>query len=208
MSGYKQIKSNILILISLFFLTFLFFGKPAGIHTAFAVEMPPMPGQVYHKSEPGEESKDVESLPPAVKKMDEQIKRDTKVLRRGFSAPELEPKAESEPGPEYEAKPEYSPPFPKATTKSGKEQPVAETKTSMPLKKEAQSDSYAPSGDKSAGDKTAGATSEDKSATGCAIGVATSGKISNIGFFLKGLIIFSVVGTVGFLLLRKFVFKT
>lgn len=188
----------------MFLLIFLFFGKLAGTAPAFAVETPPVPGQVYHKH--GEEPEDAESLPPAVRKMDEQIKRDTKVLRRGFSAPELKPKAESESEPEswpeYEAEPEYSPPSPEAMTKSGKE-PVAETKTSMPLKKDAQSDSYA-----SSGDKATGATSEDQSATGCAIGVTTSGKISNIAFFLKGLIIFTVVGIAGFLFLRRFVFKT
>jgi len=211
MSGCEQIKFNILILITLFFLM-LVLGGPTGISAAFAVEMPPVPGQVYHKSsEPGQEPEDVESLPPAVKKMDEQIKQETKVLLRGFSTPELEPEAESKTEPEVESKPDQSnegtpdssPPSPEAEAKSGTEQSVTETETSVSLEKETQSDSYAPSED-----KEAEVADEDQSSKVCAIGVATSGKVSNIGFFLKGLIIFTMVGIAGFALLRKFVFKT
>ena len=207
MSGCEQIKSNILIFITLFFLM-LVLGGPYGLVKALAVEMPPVPGQVYHKSsESGQEPEEVESLPPAVRKMDELIKQETKVLQRGFSTPELEPEAEStaesKPEQSNEATPDSSPPSPEAVAKTGTEQPVAETETSMPLEKETQSDSYAPSED-----KKAEVADEDQSSKVCAIGVATSGKVSNIGFFLKGLIIFTMVGIACFVFIRKFVFKT
>jgi len=212
MSSCEQIKFNILILITLFFLM-LVLGGPTGPTTAFAVEMPPVPGQVYHKSsESGQESGNVESLPPSVKKMDEQIKEGTKVLRRGFIStseletkiePESESKAESETEQSIEAKPENNSPSTEVVVKSGTEQPVVETETSMSLKKETQSDSYAPSED-----KEAEVADGDQNSKVCAIGVATSSKVSYIGFFLKGLIIFTMVGIAFFAFLRKFVFKT
>ena len=58
------------------------------------IETPPMPGQAYRKS--GEKAEDSESLPPAVRKMDEQIKRETKVLRRGLTGTASESDSESE----------------------------------------------------------------------------------------------------------------
>jgi hypothetical protein len=186
----------------LFFLI-LILGGPTGLAKALAVEMPPVPGQVYHQSsEPGQEPEDVESLPPAVQKMDELIKQETKVLQRGFDKPELDPDAESKAEPEqsYEITPDFSPSSPEAEAESGTEQPVAENETTMTLQNETQSDSYTPSEDKDV--KVA---EEDNSPKPCAIGVATSGKISNIGFFLKGLIIFTMVGITGFALLRKYV---
>jgi len=219
MSICEQIKSNILILITLLFLM-LVLGGLTGSKTAFAVSTPPVPGQVYHKSsESGEEpgdieslaTEDVESLPPAVQKMDELIKQETEVLQRGFNKPELEPDAESKAVPEPEPEPEQSketepdsiPSLPEAEAESGTEQPVAENETNMSLQKEMQSDSYTPSEE-----KEAEVAAEDKSPKPCAIGVATSDKKSNIGFFLKGLIIFTTVGITGFAFLRKFVFKT
>jgi hypothetical protein len=207
MSICEQIKANILILIILVFFI-LISGGPTGLARALAVEMPPVPGQVYHQSpEPGQEPEDVESLPPAVQKMDELIKQETKVLQRGFNTPELEPDAESmaEPDPEpkpeqsYETTPDSSPSTPEAEAKSVTEQPVAEDETNMPLQKETQSDSYTPSEV-----NEAEVAEEDKSPKPCAIGVATSGKIGDIGFFLKGLIIFTMVGITGFAILRKF----
>ncbi len=211
MSRCEHIKSNILTLITLFFFT-LVLGGLMGLATAFAVEMPPVPGQVYHKSsESGQESGNVESLPPSVKKMDEQIKEGTKILRKGFSTPELETKiepeseskAESETEQSIEAKLENNSPSTEVVVKSETEQPVVETETSMSLKKETQSDSYAPSED-----KEAEVADGDQNSKVCAIGVATSSKVSYIGFFLKGLIIFTMVGIACFAFLRKFVFKT
>ena len=211
MSICVQIKANIIIPIILVFFI-LISGGPTGLARALAVEMPPVPGQVYHQSpEPGQEPEEIESLPPAVQEMDELIRQETKVLQRGFNTPELEPEVEptAEPEPEpipeqsYETTLDSSPSSPEAEAKSETEQPVAGDETTMSLQNETQSDSYTPSEE-----KEAEVVQEDESPKPCVIGVATNGKLSNIGFFLKGLIIFTMVGITGFALLRKFVFKS
>lgn len=211
MSRCEQIRANILIYSILVFFI-LISGGPTGLAKALAIEMPPVPGQIYHQSpEPGQAPEEIESLPPAVQEMDELIKQETKVLQRGFNTPELEPEVEPtaelepEPIPEqnYETTLDSSPSSPEAEAKSVTEQPVAGDETNMSLQKETQSDSYTPSEV-----NEAEVAEEDKSPKPCAIGVATNGKLSNFGFFLRGLIIFTMVGITGFALLRKLVFKT
>lgn len=235
MSECKSGKIDILDLILLLFLVSLFI-QPIYAHAVSSsegtasrfdnIEMPPVPGQVYGR--PADKTREKEeSLPPAVKEMDKQIRQETQVLRRGFHTPESKPEGQAGPesGPGYKAKPEYSPSLPKTPTNK-----LVRPKIEVPgsMMEGAQSGSYAPTESKAAGakasaektitlkkaggstEKTPAAKKSGKKASGatsCAIGITTAGKVSTVGSFLKGLIIFAVVGMVGFGLLRRYVLK-
>ena len=242
-------KTGLLVLIP--FLLMFLFGKTVKVYadppspnqsaSKFDhIEMPPMPGQVYKG--PGEKAEDVGagSLPPAVEKIEEQIKRETEILRKGSGVSGRAIESEAGSGPKAsESQPEYGSRtldrkefevLPKAIPMTEK-QPTTTTGPSAADKGDVKPDIRAPSEDipsgitdKSAGEAQESPASKDRSGVASESGPLktsekaqseteyerrTSGGDENVtDFLLKRLIIFIVIGFVGFLLMRRYVFKS
>ena len=210
------------------------------------IETPPMPGEASRGS--GQKSEDTESLPPAVRELDQKIKRETEVLRRGLTR--------NVPAPEPESEDESDPAVNRESASSDRSRSVETAKGSAPSGRTPASRKKASGGTASVGvrkqtrpstpapaaatEKPAG-TSEKKalasrkisqdplpqntrvskvdtsvaSKTGTKAptkieytGRTAGGKVHDLTFFLKRLIFFVIIIAVGFLLMRKYVFKT
>ena len=209
------------------------------------IETPPMPGEVRRGS--GQRTEETESLPPAVKEMDERIKKQTEVLRRGITRSEPEPESESEstsgPATSQESESDSrSQTIKKSTrralpqvTKSDRQKQPMRTKTPVTVRKDTRPSTRTSSMDKNTSTVRNKSVASQKlpkdpqsaesrdSATGKPVSVKTEsqvktdtpyvsrpagGKVHDLTFFLKRLIIFVIIAGVGFLLMRKYVFKT
>jgi len=241
-------KSNVfkpwLLFLFLFCLAFVF---PGNSKNAFAappspgqsdsqfdrIEMPPMPGQAY--SGPEATPEDLESLPPAVKKMDEQIRRETKILKKGFEPVVTEQMTKAQPQADAEVvEKQIKPTSGVVSTRPGQEpakqpgvpgSPSAKTsygvsdvtggQSPRPLKSSSAKSQQTARDIKSSKQlsdtkvKATAVKAKTKASKNAEVKTEAVDKKSNdIYSLLKRLIVFTLVGAGGFVLIRKFVFKS
>ena len=201
------------------------------------IETPPMPGQVKPGSD--QEAEDSDAMPPAVRELDQKIKRETEVLRRGLTgiAPATETKSKSESSPTVSRESRSDAGSRTVETGDSKASskgtsirrekvstgtaPVIVRKPTRPEKSAGTMGkktlaSQKPSRDLPSENRRVGnvdtsvaAQTETKTQTKTEYASRPAGgKVHDLTFFLKRLIIFVIISAVGFLLMRKYVFRT